>query len=58
MSYDQATLAFGIASSTLYLFWAFYQWHTPERHMAVTLTFYAMANMPMLYPVMKRVFFT
>lgn len=52
---DHATLAFGFASSLLYLGWAYAQSGTPEKHMTWALLFYATANIALLWPSLKRV---
>jgi len=57
-SYDMGALGFGLASTLLYVGWAFFSYHTPERHMTFALGFYACANLALLWPVLYRLFFS
>jgi hypothetical protein len=52
--YEWKSLAFGLTSTALYLFWARYQWETPDRHMTGALTFYALANVCLLWPLLRK----
>jgi len=51
---EKAALFFGLTSSTLYLFWAAAYFGTEDRHMTGALICYAMANVFLMWPLIKR----
>ena len=52
---DTASVAFGLTSTFLYLGWAFFASQTQESHMGVALSFYAGANIALMWPTLMRV---
>jgi hypothetical protein len=50
---NAATLAFGLTSSALYLAWAAFSYFTEQRHMTGALVCYAIANLFLLWPLIK-----
>ena len=52
--YEWKSLGFGLASTTLYLFWSNFQRHTEEPHMAGALLLYAGANLFILWPLISK----
>lgn len=52
--YDLGALAFGTASTLLYIGWGYFMSGTQERYMTWTLWCYASANIGLLWPQLKR----
>ena len=52
--YEWKSLGFGLTSTLLYLFWAWFQSGTQEKHMSGALLFYAGANLFLLWPLLRK----
>lgn len=52
--YEWKSLGFGLTSTLLYLFWAWFQAGTEQKHMAGALLFYAGANLFLLWPLIRK----
>lgn len=51
------TICFGCSSAVLCACWAAFSWQTTEKHMTVVLLCYAVANVSLLWPLIRKVVF-